>query len=385
MKYFNLIRAALFRKPISSILTLATLFIAFLLFGMLNSVSMAFSQGIDFSGIDRLIVAPRYSIIDDIPLNYQNSIQEVPGVEQVAHRSWFGGTYQDNKQFFSRWPVPPAAFLDVYPEYKLPPDQAEAFINTRTGAIIGREVADRHNLEVGDRIPLIPNIWLNKDNGPWEFDLVGIFDSDDDTVDTNQMFINFEFFDEYRQFGQGGVGSFIVRISEPSRTAEIAAEIDAIFANSNDETKTTTEKAYNQMFANQLGDIGLIMTSILSAVFFTILLLTGNTMAQAIRERIPEFAILKTIGFSNMHILWIVLSESVLMILLGCIPGLLTAQLVIPFFVGVVPFLDSVEMTPLVFIQGIALALLLGIVVGLPPALRAMRLNIVNAMGEHAV
>ena len=383
MKFFGLIWAALYRKPIRSFLTLASIFVAFLLFGLLQSIAAAFSQGIDFSGVDRLIVAPKYSIIDDIPTSYMNQIRGIQGVELMAHRTWFGGTYQDNKQFFPRWPVPAKEFLDIYPEYIIADDQREAFINTRTGVIIGKSLAESYNLKIGDKIPLIPNIWTNKDNGPWEFDLVGIFEGEDKTIDDKQMFINFEFFDEYRAFGQGGVGTIIVKIADPDRGAEIASTIDSMFANSSDETKTTTEKAYNQMFANQMGDIGFIMTSILSAVFFTILLLTGNTMAQAIRERIPELAILKTIGFSNINVLVIVLSESLLITLLGSIPGLALAGYLVPGLSRAVSFLSGMELTTDIVLQGIGLAVAMAIVVGLPPAIRAMRLNIVDALGEH--
>ena len=383
MKYAGLIWGALYRKPVRSALTLASLFIAFLLFGLLHSVSVAFSQGISFAGVDRLIVAPKYSIIDDIPLSYSRRIKSVDGVELIAHQSWFGGTYQDNKQFFPRWPVPPKEFMEVYPELMMPDEQREAFINTRTGAIIGKDLAESYGLKVGDKIPLIADIWVNKDNGPWIFDLVGIFEAGDDSISIDQMYMNYEFFDEYRQDSQGGVGTFVIKISDPDRTAAIAAEIDAMFANSADETKTTTEKAYNQMFANQIGDIAFIMTGILSAVFFTILLLTGNTMSQAIRERIPELAILKTIGFTNISVMFIVLAESLLIALVGCIPGLVIAHLLIPVLAGAVLFFEAVEMTSTIYLQGIGLALLLGILVGLPPALRAMRLNIVDALGEH--
>jgi len=383
MKYFGLIWTALRRKPIRSFLTLASIFIAFLLFGLLQPIAVAFNKGIDFSGVDRLIVAPKYSIIDSIPANYLNRIRGISGVEALAHRSWFGGTYQDNKQFFPRWPVPPREFLDIYPEYLIADEQREAFINTRTGVILGRPIAEMYNLKIGDKVPIIPNIWTNKDNGPWEFDLVGIFDGKDDTVDINQMFINYAFFDEYRTFGNGGVGTIIVKISEMDQSATIAATIDAMFANSNNETKTTTEKAYNQMFAKQMGDIGFIMTSILSAVFFTILLLTGNTMSQTIRERIPELAILKTIGFSNRSVLFIVLAESLMITLAGSIPGLALAAFMVPGLGTAVSFLNGIEMTPAIVMQGLFLAVLMSVIVGLPPAIRAMRLNIVDALGEH--
>ncbi|HJP51150.1 MAG TPA: FtsX-like permease family protein [Pseudomonadales bacterium] len=382
MKFISLIWAALFRKPVRSLLTLLSIFVAFLLFGLLQSVSIAFSQGISFSGADRLAVAPKYSMTDMMPVSYQNQIKNVKGVKAVSHQTWFGGTYKEVSNFFPRWPVPAKEFLAMYPEYVLPEKQKQVFINSRTGAIVGRSLADEYNLKVGDRIPIIPDIWQNKDNATWEFDLVGIFEGKTDTVEENQMFINFEYFDEYRVWGEGEVGNFMVQIDDSEAGAAIAAEIDALFANSTSETKTSTEKAYAQMFANQVGDIGFIMTSILSAVFFTILLLTGNTMAQAVRERIPELAILKTLGFSNMAVLIIVLAESVFISLLGALPGLALAAAIMPGLGESVPFLGDIKFTTTILTQGVTLALLLGLLVGLPPSLRALRLNIVDALTD---
>jgi putative ABC transport system permease protein len=384
VKYFGLIWAGLYRKPIRTFLTLASVFVAFLLFGLLQSVSRAFEAGVDMSGADRLVVAPKYSIIDLIPLSYSHQIQQVPGVENIAHRTWFGGTYKDPANFFPRWPVPPKEFLEIYTEYVLPPEQKQAFLSIRTGAIAGRSIADKYEWKVGDKIPLIPDIWENKDGGPWVFDLVGIYEGIDETISTEQMFINYEYFDEYRPFEVGAVGNLILKISDPDQSAAIAARVDAMFANSSNETKTSTEKAYNQMFAKQMGDIGFIMTAILSAVFFTIILLTGNTMAQAIRERIPELAILKTIGFTNQGVLLIVIAESVLLSLLGGILGLAAATMMIPGLSASIPFFIGLEMNPVTFVTGVCVAIALGIVVGLMPAIRAMRLNIVDAIGEHA-
>ncbi|HJL62240.1 MAG TPA: hypothetical protein QF517_09805, partial [Pseudomonadales bacterium] len=214
MKFISLIWAALFRKPVRSLLTLLSIFVAFLLFGLLQSVSIAFSQGISFSGADRLAVAPKYSMTDMMPVSYQNQIKNVKGVKAVSHQTWFGGTYKEVSNFFPRWPVPAKEFLAMYPEYVLPEKQKQVFINSRTGAIVGRSLADEYNLKVGDRIPIIPDIWQNKDNATWEFDLVGIFEGKTDTVEENQMFINFEYFDEYRVWGEGEVGNFMVQIDD---------------------------------------------------------------------------------------------------------------------------------------------------------------------------
>ncbi len=383
MKYVSLVWAGLFRKPVRSFLTIASIVIAFLLFGLLQSVTVSFTSGIIISGADRLVVAPKYSIIDDIPVNYANRIAQVPGVIHVTHLSWFGGTYKDPQNFFPRWPVDAETFFDVFTDLTLPEDQQRQFQTQRTAAIIGPEIAENFGIKVGDKIPLMANIWPNKDNAVWEFEVVGIYDGED-SLPKNQMFMNYDFFDEYRAFGQGGVGQFMIRIEDPNQASEIAGRIDDMFANSSDETKTQTEKAYNQMFANQTGNIALIMTGILSAVFFTILLLTGNTMSQAIRERIPELAILKTLGFSNQSVLVLVLVESVMIALLGSILGLAVAGFIIPGLPASTPFLGGTTLPEVVVMQGIAVAVLLGIAVGLPPAIRAMKLSIVDALGEHA-
>ena len=384
MKFIALIWAGIFRKLVRSLLTLASIVVAFLLFGLLQAVTVAFNSGAALSEADRLVVAPKYSIIDDIPVSYGARVAQVPGVKFVTHMSWFGGTYKEPGNFFPRWPVDVEYFFEVFPEYLLSDEQKQQFASPRTAAIVGREIADKYELKVGDKIPLVYSIWPNKDGGPWEFDLVGIYEGKDDTVSTSQMFMNYAFFDEYRAFGEGGVGQFMIAIEDPKASAAIARQIDSLFTNSSDETKTQTEKAYNQMFANQTGDIALIMTGILSAVFFTILLLTGNTMSQAIRERIPELAILKTVGFSNRAVLMIVLTESTVMTLMGSALGLAISAFVIQGMPASTPFLGGTTLPSIVVGQGVLTALILGLIVGTPPAVRAMQLSIVDALGEHA-
>lgn len=384
MKYFGLIFAGIARKPLRSFLTVASLFIAFLLFGILQSVSKSFETGVDLAGVDRLIIAPKYSIVDMLPVSYLQRIQQVPGVEVIAHQTWFNGTYQDPQNFFPRWPVPPAEFMQIHSEWVLPEAQLQAFINTRTGAIVGRTTAETYGMSVGDKIPFIPDIWANLDGTSWEFDLVGIYDGIDEKVETSQFFFNFEYFDEYRAAGKGTVGNFVITISDPTQANRIANDIDILFANSTSETKTSTEKEYQQMFANQIGDIGFIMTAILGAVFFTIILLTGNTMSQAVRERIPELAILKTLGFNSASLLLIVLGESVILTVFGCLLGLAAAAVLVPeFSLSLAFFVGDMALTSDIVVTAIALSIALGFIVGLPPALRAMRLNIVDALGGH--
>ena len=305
MKYWIIILAALNRKRWRTGLTISSLVIAFLLFGLLRSVAVVFTEDIELSGDDRLVVASKYSIIDSMPISYLQRIKSIENVDIVAHQDWFGGTYIDRANFFPKWPVPPKDFLDIYQEFNISSEQKEAFIATKTGMIAGKKLAERFNWKIGDRIPVIGDIYfMSNGSNLWEFDLVGIFTDIENPGNEEQVFMNYQYFDEAREsYTKGTVGNFIVKLDSKDAGPRVAQEIDAMFANSMDETKTYTEKAYQQMFASQIGDIGLIMNSILAAVFFTILLVTGNTMSQSIRERTSELAVFKTIGFSDMTML----------------------------------------------------------------------------------
>jgi len=386
MRYAFLIWASLHRKPLRSGLTLASIFVAFLLFGLLQSLNKAFESSVDVAGVDRLIAAPKYSIVDMLPVGYLSQIEAIEGVRTVAHQTWFGGTYQDPSNFFVQWPVPPKEYMEIYPELLLTDAERNAFISTRTGVIVGRSTADRFGWQVGDKIPLTSGIWANAQSYHWEFDLVGIYDGVEENTDTSQFFINFDYFDEARAFGRGGVSNFVVKIDDPDAAVRIAARIDEMFANSSAETKTSTERAYMLGFIKQVGDIGFIMSAILSAVFFTILLLTGTTMAQAVRERVPELAILKTIGYSDRGILSIVLAESTLLTLLGGGLGLAAASLLVPGISNAMPsMMPAMILTPDTLVNGLLIAVILGLMVGFFPGLRAMRLSIIDALGEHTL
>ncbi len=384
MKYLHLIWASLLRKKARTIFTVLSIVVAFLLFGMLDAVRIAFSVRDNLEGASRLVVSSKLSIIQPLPYADLRQIQGVEGVEAVAFANWFGGIYQDRKNFFSNFAVSPN-YLDIYPDVVLPEEQKRAFLTTRTGAIVGANLAQRFGWKLGDKIPLEATIFPNKNGGnTWTFDLVGIFHSRDprDGNQEEQMLFRYDYFDAGRTFGTGTVGWYIVKISDPAQAAKVAGSIDALFANSAAETKSQTEKQFTLDFAKQMGDIGLIVSSIMGAVLFTILLLTGNTMSQAVRERIPELAVLKTIGFSNPGILWLVLSESLLMVMLGGVIGLVLAMLgadaLSAAFRGGMFRIDAQS-----WIIGVGLMLLLGLGVGLPPALRAMRLRIVDALSGH--
>jgi putative ABC transport system permease protein len=386
VKYLHLIWAGLMRKKTRTFLTLFSVVAAFTLFGLLDAVRVAFNAPESMAGIDRLIVSSKFSIIQPLPYADFTRIQAVPGVQQVAYANWFGGIYRDPKNFFPNIAVSPRAFLDIHPEFVLPDAQKQAFLNTRTGAIVGEILANRFGWKLGDKIPLQATIFPNKDgSNNWEFNLVGIFHAAEPELQgiEQQLLFHYDYFDEARQFGQGTVGWYIVKVDDPAHANEVAQAIDHLFANSSDETKTQSEREFQLSFAKQIGDIGLIVTAIMGAVFFALLLLTGNTMAQAIRDRIPELAVLKTIGFANHTVLLIVLAESVFMVLLGGLGGMVTAKLMLPAMSAATGGQLTLPLTAKTWLLGAVLMLLLGVAVGLPPAVKAMRLKIVDALARR--
>lgn len=384
MKYFHLVWAALFRRKTRTVFTLVSVLAAFLLFGLLDSVRSAFAgAGESVAGVDRLVTISKVSFTVQLPKSLEARIAAVPGVAEVAFANWFGGIYQDPKNFFPNEAVS-ENFFEVMREFELPPDQAEAFRATRTGAVAGAELAHKFGWKIGDRIPLQATIFPQKDgSNTWTFDLVGIYRIADpkQRAGENAMFFNWSYFDEARQFGNGNVGWYIERLADRDAADRVARAIDALSANSDHETKTQTENAFNVAFVSQFADIGLIVGSIMAAVFFTLILLTGNTMAQAVRERIPELAVLKTIGFSSRSVLALVLAESVLLIVLGGVLGLAIAGAMVAAIKGALG--SGIPMAPvdaLTWVRALALMVGIGVVVGALPALRGMRLRIVDAL-----
>lgn len=387
MKYLHLVWASLFRRKTRTVLTLFSIVVAFILFGLLSALVIAFNRGVELAGADRLITQGKYSLTQILPISYYPQIQQIPGVSLVTHAQWFGGVYQEPKNFFAQFAVEPESYLDMYPEFLIPAEQREAFIGTRTGAIAGKSLAARFGWKIGDRIPIEATIWPKADgSNTWEFELVGLFEGKDPAAKSQEgsLLFQWEYFDEARQFGRGTSGIYIVRVADADRSASIAAEIDRRFANSQTETKTGSEKAFNQNFIKQIGDIGFIVQSILGAVFFTILLVTGNAMAQSVRERIPEIAILKTLGFTDAKALAIVFAEAMLLSLLGGLVGLMLVSAIVPGMAkGLENYLPGLGVDGSTWGIGAALAIGLGIVTGLLPALRAKRLRIVDALSGH--
>jgi putative ABC transport system permease protein len=386
MKFAGLVWSNLKRRKLRTALTILSVLIAFLLFGFLGAIKQALVGGVDLTDANRLIVRHRVSIIQSLPLSYMARIGRIPGVVSVTPFVWFNGIYQDPKNFFGSFPVDPVGLLDMYPEISLPAAQRQAWLETRTGAVIGRGLADRFGWKIGDRIPLVSPIWPKAGaSETWEFDVVGIYDAGKTGADTSGFYFRYDYFDEARQQGKGSIGWYTVRVDSAERAAAISKAIDNDFANSPAETKAETEGAFAQGFVQQFGDIAAIVTAILAAVFFTILLVAGNTMAQSVRERTNELGVLKAIGFSNERVLGIVIAESFTIAALGGVLGLGFALLIVaaaaPALATYLPgfFLPAKDL-----FAGVGLILVLGLVAGILPALTAMRLRIAEALRRSA-
>ena len=374
--------ANLFRKKTRTVLTILSVVMAFLLFGLLQSLNSIFNSGADFIGATRLMTQARVSYTQPLPLGIIPKLESVPGVARIAYSQWFGGIWQQNTQVFT-FAVDPTRYHDVYPEWVMPEEQWKAFANTRTAMVAGKNVADKYGWKVGQKIPLSSNIFPQKNGSKaWAFDLVGIFDGKDENwkKQTNQVLINYGYFSEANQFVKDRANFFIVKLTSGADGATVSRTIDGMFENSPDETKTQTEKDFNLSFVKQIGDIGLIVRWILFAVFFTLLLVVGNTMAQSVRERVPELAVLKTLGFSDGSVLGFVLAEAVALCMLGGVLGLTLATLLGAMVEKGTGGQFQLTVNGLIWAIGIATILLMSLAVGLLPALRARRLKIVDAL-----
>ena len=381
MKFLPLLRAALLRKKLRTALTFLSVFIAFMLYAFLGAIQEAFSAGVSMANQDRLITRHKVSLIQTIPENYQNRMLAIEGVAAVCHQTWFGGIYQDPKNFFPTIPVVPGDFLAMFPEFTLTDAERKAWLSTRTGAIVGRTTADRFKWKIGDRIPIQSPIWGQPaGQAQWEFDIVGIYDSTKKNADTSGFMFRYDYFEEARPRDKGQVGWYTVRIADPARSAEIAAKIDEGFANSPHETKTEAEGAFAQGFASQIGDIATIVMAVVGAVFFTILLVAGNTMAQSVRERTQEIGVLKAMGFSNGRVLALVLAESCCIATLAGLCGLGAAWLVISSGNPVPTMLPVFYLPAASLVNGLLFAVGLGLLAGALPAAQATRLRISESL-----
>ncbi len=384
MKYFRLIWKNVWRKKIRTSLTILSVFVAFLLFALLSALGFAFRGGVDVTDAERLVVIHKVSLINPLPMSYLNRIAATDGVGSVTHATWFGGYYQDQRNQFAQFVVDPQAYFDMYPELIIPPEQLDAFKRNRTGAVVGQELAKQFGWEVGDRIPIQATIWSRTDGErTWEFDLEGIFSTDDPRGATAYMLFQYDFLEEARAFGKGTTGWYILRVDNGADPVQVAKSIDLLFANSPSETRTSTEAAFAQSFTKQFGNIALIVMLILGAVFFTLLLVSGNTMSQSVRERISELAVLKTLGFGDRSVMAIVLAESIVIMLIGGLLGLGLGWIIVQGLAKELgAFLPGIFLSPGALATAVGLMVGSGILAGIFPAVKAMRLSIIDALAR---
>jgi putative ABC transport system permease protein len=379
VKYLVLVWAGLWRQKTRTVLTMLSIIVAFLLFGLLQGINQGMNNVYRSLNVNRLYIQSRLSMSDGLPISYLERIKSVPGVRAVTHWSYFGGFYQSAQNSLPAFAIDAATQFAVYPKIRISKQQIEAMQSTRTGAVISNEIAGKYGWKIGDKVPLSTSIWTRKDGSDtYPVDIVGIMDiSAYNAGSFPAFYVNYEYLDEARAFGSGSVLYFIASIEDPRRGSEIAAAIDTLFANSRNETTTQTEQVFAQSQMQQVGDINLIANSIVGAVLFTLLFLTGNTMMQSVRQRIPELAVLKTLGFSDGQVSALILSEAVVLCVVAALAGLGLASIAFGFmgtlFAGL-----SLPMR--VIAAGIAIAILLALLSGAPPAWRSMRIDIVDAL-----
>jgi putative ABC transport system permease protein len=376
MRYLPLLLANLRRKKIRTLLTIGSFAVALFLFGLLFALRAGFRVGADAAGGDRLMVMGT-SLMNMLPLPYLDRIKRIPGVEHVAHLTWFGGVYQDPKNFFVQFAIDPELWRDVYPEYRIDEEEWAAFAADRQGAVVGAQLAKRFGWEVGDRVPLKPPPYLG--NTMWDFNIRGIYHSDQPGVGEDQFWMQYEYIQENGpDYFHGIVGFYVARLANADDATRVSEAIDAEFANSAHETRTQLESAFAAAYMKQIGNIEFLVLAIGGVVFFTLLLVTGNTMAIAVRERTNELAVLKAVGYSDRFVLGLVLTESALIAVTGGLIGLwLAGGLVAQDLTrGLIPL----YMPNGTLGGGLVVAVATGLLAGLLPALSAMRLSVVDAL-----
>ncbi|QCI80239.1 ABC transporter permease [Hankyongella ginsenosidimutans] len=385
MNDWTLIRKNLFRKKLRAILLIVSIFIAFLIFGVLVAFLNAFNAGDTDAAKNRLVVSNKINFTQPLPYAYFTKIKSMKGVSIVSHANWFGGYYREPRNQFGMFAIEPESYLTIYPEIVLTDEAKRCFLTERTGLIIGRQAAERYGWKVGQQVPISSNIYTNKRGGQtWDFKICGIFRSPDGKGNEQGLYFNYDYFNESVTFGQDSVGFVSLTTQSEAANDAVAKRIDTLFANSADETVTQTEAAFNKAFVAQLGNIAQIVGLVVGAAFATILMIVGNTMVMAIRERTREIGVLKTLGFPSQRILKHVLCESTALALLGGLAGMLVASFAVAALNTVLSGgFPALSMSPLLWAQAIGIMLLLGLVTGIIPAMNAMRLNILTALGRQ--
>jgi len=390
MKFAPLVLKHLRKNWIRTLSTVLAMSVCIFLVCVLETVIAAVNFGLTAGSTRRLVTRDYVSLANNLPINYKQKIAAMPGVTDTTIVTWFGGIYRDPKNFFANLAVEPEAFLRIYPEIMLPPDQKAAWLSDVRGCIIGRKLAERFGWKVGDAFQLESFIPPYRVGKPFDFVVDGIYDTDEARypgTDLSSMYFNFKYL--YEATGQRvGIGTLTVQIAEPSQAGAISKEIDGAFENSDNQTKTETEQAFRAGFVALAGNLALLLNVIGMAVAFTILLVTANTMSIAVRERQQEIAVLKTLGFSSGLVMTLILSEALLLGLMGGLLGILIARGIIALLVNV-PFLGDVlrafpnlGLSPGIAALGVGIALGLGVLAGFVPALMAYRSRITEALRQ---
>lgn len=378
MKYFPLLWAGLWRKKARTIFTMLSIVVAFLLFGLLQGINQGLNTVVTNLDVDRLYVTNKAGMTDGLPITHLARIKTAPGVRAVSHWTYFGGYYQNARNVISAFATEPAELFKVYKQIKIKPEYIQAMVRTRTGVLMSEALAKKYGWKIGDRIPIGTSIWTDKQgSNTWYFDVVGTFDASSLGDGMPGFYLNYEYFREAASFGNGVIHYYLVAIDDPRQATQVALAIDKLFENSSSETRTQTESALAQMQLKQIGDINFIVNAIVGAVLFTLLFLTGNTMMQSVNERIPELAVLKTVGFSNGKVVALVLAEALLLCVFAALAGLALASMVFPALKAI---FGNLPMPLEVILSGVAMAAALAFLSGFPPAWRAKQLNIVDAL-----
>jgi putative ABC transport system permease protein len=383
MSWISLTWANLTRRKLRLVFTLLSIILAFLMFGMLDALRTSLSMSVNLTGADRLIALSKVSIIDSFPVSHYEKTRAVEGVSSVVHLNWFGGVYKEGTMQIPVFPMNVEEFFNVYPEVKITPEEFAAWKADRQGIVVGKVLAERYGWKKGDRIPIKSSIFRKANNSEtWEFNVAAIYTVENSAGWDNQSaMFHYDYFNESLQFGRNEIGWMTVKVKDPDQSEAIAKRIDALFANSSDETKTGTEKAFTKQFMEQIGSIGKILISVVFAVFFTMLLVTANTMAQSVRERTNEIGVLKTLGFSADAILRLVIGEALFLTIVGGLIGFGLAYLAVwrmqPMMKTYFPIFEIDSST---IITALVLMIALGVITGLWPAVSAMRLKITDAL-----
>lgn len=384
-RFLPLLFANLKRRKIRTALTVASVTTAFLLYGLLEALRYAFTGGVELAGADRLMITQKVSLIQPLPLSYLERVRAIPGIRVATALNWFGGVYQDDRNQIVAQAADPESFFDVYPEMVLPAEQRAAWLNDNTSALVGETLARTYGWQVGSVIPLRSSIFRKHDgSATWDLKVAGIYKSRDGSGNTSGLFFHYKYFNESRSFGRDTIGWIVARVRDPAQMAAIGRSVDALFANSSTETKTASERAFAQGWINQIGNVGAIITAVVSAVFFTMLLVTANTMAQAIRERTAELAVMKTLGFSRTQVFTLVLAESLLITIVGGTIGVAIASVVANGAQrSLAQYLPLLTIPGTAYLRAVLLVLGLGLLSGAMPAWQAWQLRITTALRRN--